>query len=108
MTHRNNRAPKTERADVIKTQIDFVILIQAGSNSRGGRILLRLRHTLFKSDGDMPPHLDRKNHRGRQQQRPNRNVRYRRGHHRELRLSGVPTPGDAGEKRSEAKTKLRD
>ena len=66
------------------------------------------RTPLFKRDRDMPPHLDRQNHRRREQQRAHRHMRHGRDHHGQLRLHGISSPGHARQERGEAQAQLRD
>ena len=60
--------------------------------SRSRSVPLRLRYALRKSDWDMPPDLNRENHRGREQKRSYRDMRHRRHHHWQFRLNRSPGP----------------
>src|SRR3984957_8647871 len=76
--------------------------------SRGGRIPFRVPHTFCNRDRNMPPHLNRQNHSGRQQQRSHRNVGHGGSYHGKLGLCRVPAPRHASDEGSEAQAKLRD
>src|SRR5579862_1776499 len=74
--------------------------------SGGGRVMLRLQNALFERDRNVSPYLNRQNDRGGQKQRAYRDVGHGGNDHRELRLSRLASPGNAGEEGSEPETQL--
>lgn len=63
-------------------------------------------HGFFESYRNMPPHLDRQNNCGREQQRSDGDVSYSRDHHGQLGLNCIMAPCHPGKKCHEAEAKL--
>src|ERR1019366_5523590 len=95
-----NATPRAARPDCLRLRSGQALTAQRTlvrndrwRRSCGGSIPLRLWYALFKRDRDVPPHLNRQNHRSREQQRSHGHMRHGRGDHGQFRLYRVFAPG---------------